>query len=117
MNEWEVTAEELAYYKRNAQLGDDVDDDYIKDQLNLMLGHVNDECTVQFKAPDIPANVKLFIIGSIQFFQSAQHGLKSEKMGSVAFSYDFTALPKTLTDMLLMYGYGRKRTGAKFHVF
>lgn len=117
MNNWDVTADELVYYKRNAQFEEDVSDDYIKDQLNLLLGHINDECTVQFTPPNLPSNVTLFLIGAMQFFQSAQHGLKSERMGSVSFSYDFGTLPKSLTDLLLMYGYSHKRNGARFHVF
>lgn len=112
---WTPTADEIAYYKRNAKL-DNVSDEYITDQLPLLLEHVNEECEVQFNHSNLPANVKMFIIGALNYFGSAQYGLESEKMGSVSFSYDFSEMPKSLKDLLAKYGYGRKRNGARYHV-
>ena len=108
------TVNDITYYKRIGKLEED--DTYVADMLPLLLEHINSECVVEFTAPDLPANVKLFLAQSLAFFSAAQPGLESEKMGSVSFSYNFKELPVALKDLLSQYGYGRKRSGARFHV-
>ncbi|MFY0744743.1 hypothetical protein AB1K09_19950 [Solibacillus silvestris] len=112
---WQPTPDEIAYYKRVGQ-GTELDDEYVKDTLPLLLEWAQEQTTVQFKYPNLPVGVKLFLAHALKFFGSAQIGLKSEKMGSVSFSYDFAALPSFVTDFLSEYGYGRKRNRARFHV-
>ena len=114
---WELTPDEIAYYKRVGQ-SSELDDAYVQDTLPLLLEWAQEQCTVPFKQPpNLPVGVKLFLAHALKFFGSAEIGLKSEKMGSVSFSYDFAALPSFVTDFLAEYGYGRKRNRARFHVF
>lgn len=116
MEPWVLTPDEIAYYKRIGQ-GSELDDAYVADTLPLLLEWAQEQCTVEFKDPSkLPVGVKLFLAHAVKFFGSAEIGLKSEKMGSVSFSYDFATLPSFITDFLFEYGYGRKRNRARFHV-
>lgn len=113
---WKPTADEIAYYKRNARL-ESASDEYITDQLPLLLEHINEECSnVEFKYENLPANVKMFLFGALNFLHSAQYGVKSEKMGSVSFTYDYDNIPANLTGLLSKYGYKRSQNGARYHV-
>lgn len=112
---WIPTEDEITYYKRIGG-NEAADDAYYRDMLPLMLEHINEECTQVFELNELPANVKLFLANSIAFFSNVEHGLKSEHVNSVIYTYDFSTLPKTITDLLAKYGYGRSRNGARFHV-
>lgn len=112
---WVPTPDEITYYKRIGQCAD-LDDQYVIDTLPLILEMAQSECTVEFSYPNLPSNVKLFLAHSLQFYGAAQPGLKSERMGTVSYSYDFAKLPSYISDFLANFGYGRKRNGARFHV-
>lgn len=112
---WVPTADEITYYKRIGG-NEEGADDYYKDMLPLMLEHINDECTQAFESNALPANVKLFLAQSIAYLSNVEHGLKSESVSSVSFSYDFSEIPKAITGLLVKYGYGNPKNGARFHV-
>lgn len=106
---WIVTDEEVNYYATLAN-AKKVNADYYKAMLPLLLKKVNEDYKTKFVHTDLPANVEIFLAKAVAFYSGAT-GLKSRKMGSVSYSYNFDELPATLTSLLEGY---RK---AKYHVF
>lgn len=104
------TNEEVTQIKRLAQ-DEEANDTYYSDMIPIVLEHINDNITEAFKDDytALPGTVKLFIAQTIRFFNSAEFGLESEKMGSVSYSYDYTTLPVAITNLLTKYGYGLKK--------
>lgn len=106
---WTPTDEEVTYYKTLAQ-DKTPNEEYYKVMLPLLLDKVNEDYNQSFTSETAPANVKIFMAKATQFL-GGNAGLKSRKMGSVSYSFNFSELPSYLTDLLVRY---RK---AKFHVF
>lgn len=106
---WTPTDEEIAEYKALNQDKSN-DDAYYKVMLPILLESVNEEYNQSFKPDNLPGAVKLFLAKATQFYAN-NTGLKSRKMGTVSYSYDFSNLPSSISGLLDRY---RK---AKYHVF
>lgn len=106
---WTVTDDEVTYYATLGQVKKP-NADYYKVMLPLLLEKVNEDYGTKFKHTDLPANVKIFLAKAIAFY-AGHTGLKSRKMGSVSYTFDFTELEGSITSLLQGY---RK---AKYHVF
>lgn len=116
MNNWIPTQDEIDYFKRLAR-DPNGDDEYYEMMLPLLLEWVNAETCQNFTHDDLPATVKLFLAQAVKLMGSNTNGLKSKKMGSVSYTLqDFGTTLSGLTGMLAMYGFGRKKNGARFHV-
>ena len=102
------TTEEIAQIKRLAQ-DEETSDTYYEDMIPIVLEHINDNITEPFEDDytALPGTVKLFIAQTVGYFAQAAFGVKSEKMGSVSFSYDYSKLPASITGLLSKYGYGQ----------
>lgn len=98
---WNPTDEDISYYKKiNQDEEDNVE--YYRIMLPLLLGKINEDYEQTFEPTSLPSNVKLFLALAINFYGS-DIGVTSERMGSVSYSYDFSALPSTITDLLISY--------------
>lgn len=106
---WTVTDEDVTYYATLGQVKKP-NADYYKTMLPILLEKVNEDYNTKFTPDELPANIKLFLAKAISFY-SGHAGLKSRRMGSVSYSYDFNEMPTFITDLLRGY---RK---AKYHVF
>lgn len=109
------TNEEVAEIKRLAK-DEETSDVYYKDMIPIVLEHVNDNIEVPFndEYATLPGTVKLFIALTINYFAEAAFGVKSEKMGSASFTYDYSKLPASITNLLSKYGYGADDRKVKF---
>ena len=107
--DWVPTPEELTYYKT---LNHDsaANESYYQVMLPLLLEKVNEDYNQSFTPTNLPANVKLFLAKAVQFYGGAV-GLKSRRMGTVSYAFDFSTLPSSIMDLLARY---RK---VKTHVF
>lgn len=106
---WAVTDDDVKYYATLGQVKKP-NVDYYKAMLPVLLDKVNEDYNTCFTPENMPPNVKLFLAKAVPFFSGAS-GLKSRKMGSVSYSFDFNDMPAAITDLLKRY---RK---ARFHVF
>lgn len=106
---WVPTPAEIQEFKTLNQDKSN-NDEYYKVMLPILLDSVNEEYNQSFKPDNLPGAVKLFLAKATQFY-AMNTGLKSRKMGTVSYSFDFSNLPTSITDLLNRY---RK---AKYHVF
>lgn len=106
---WIPSDEEIKYYKALNQ-DKASNEEYYASMLPILLEKVNEDYCLSIEPESLPANVKLFLAKATQFY-SGPTGLKSRSMGTVSYSFDFSNLPQSITDLLARY---RK---AKYHVF
>lgn len=99
---WIPSDEEVAYYKALNQDKSD-NSDYYKMMLPLLLENVNEEYNQNFDPTNLPGGIKIFLAKAVQFYANSGSGLTSRSMGSVSYSFDFSTLPSTLTDLLTKY--------------
>lgn len=114
-NMWQVTDEEVTYFKALAQIKGDKSGEYIKMMLPLLAEHVAeyvyDAIGEEVVTPisDMKANYKVFIAKALQH-NMTNAGVKGRSMGTVSYTYNID-FPKAL------YGQYLPRKRAKFHVF
>ena len=95
---WEITDDEVTYFKALAQIKNNRSDDYVKAMLPLLAEHVADYVADAISEEVVPplsdmkASYKAFIAKALQH-NMTNTGIASRKIGTVSYSYnlDFPA--------------------------
>lgn len=100
---WEVTTEDIAYFKALAKLKGDGHDDFIRVMAPLLCEHIAEYVekatrgneTLSPPMSGLKASYKLFIAKALEHNVTTQQGLASRKMDDVSYSYELE-FPKSL---------------------